>query len=602
MKFNIYIIIAAVLLGATSCKDFLELPSEKDFDSSTIFEDVGKVEMAVLGAYTSTFNAELFYQFGMGTDECFSTEGETNSKNQVSNYVYNPAISPTSTYAAMYAGVEQANVLIRNIPLMDQVSETETTKLNMLLGEAYAIRAANMLHVVRYFGDVPYPTIPVVEMPDFSTSRVSRDTILDGCIQDLQEAIALLPWKGESGMPVERISKNAAYGLLARIALYAAGYSLRWDLDSYASGSVRLAQRSDTQRIQELYEIARDACKTVVDRGENELIDYETIFRDLVNGRYNNESMFEYGQKGADRNEARLGYTNGIFAHERSFYNKSQPAMAALPTYYFEFEEGDVRRDVTISNYAITAESIHQMNTYANHMVGKFRVNWKGDGGVSAAQRDINWIHLRYADILLMYAEAENELNNGPTAVAKEMYEKVRLRAFQNDRSKIGETPGTYADFRDAIIQERKLELGFEGWRRTDLIRWGILYEKLTETKQEILDLANHTGKYEGVAQYRAYKRTDARTFNDPTVALDFIALESEPTQEERTALENQGYTILNMYGASAVFFANAFSADAVWVRNIYRGLEKNKVELFPLNTTTIDNNPGLRGQQHPLY
>src|SRR5690606_13306683 len=259
--------------------------------------------------------------------------------------------------------------------LMDQVSETETTKLNMLLGEAYAIRAANMLHVVRYFGDVPYPTIPVVEMPDFSTSRVSRDTILDGCIKDLQEAIALLPWKGESGMPVERISKNAAYGLLARIALYAAGYSLRWDLDSYSSGSVRLAQRSDTQRIQELYEIARDACKTVVDRGENERIDYETIFRDLVNSRYNNESMFEYGQKGTDRNEARLGYTNGIFAHERSFYNKSQPAMAALPTYYFEFEEGDVRRDVTIANYAITAESIHQMNTYANQDRKSTRLN-----------------------------------------------------------------------------------------------------------------------------------------------------------------------------------------------------------------------------------
>src|SRR5690606_34817172 len=161
----------------------------------------------------------------------------------------------------------------------------------------------------------------------------------------------------------------------------------------------------------------------------------------LVNGKYNKESMFEYGQKGADRNEARLGYTNGIFAHTQSFYNKSQPAMAALPTYYNEFEEGDVRRDVTISNYAITAESTHQMNTYANHMIGKYRVNWKADEGVSAAQRDINWIHLRYADVLLMYAEAENELNNGPTPVAKEMYEKVRLRAFQNDRAQIGETP-----------------------------------------------------------------------------------------------------------------------------------------------------------------
>lgn len=598
----LYVIFAGLLLGASSCKDWLELPSEKDFDSSTIFEDVGKVEMAVLGTYTSTFNAELFYQFGMGNDESFSTEGETNSKNQVANYVYSPAVSPSSTYAAMYAGVEQANVLIRNIPLMTDVSEAEQEKLNMLMGEAYAIRAMNMLHIVRHFGDVPYPTIPVVEMPDFSSSRVSRDTILDGCIADLQQAIELLPWKSESGMPVERISKNTAYGLLARIALYAAGYSLRWDLNSYAPGSVELAQRADKQRIPELYAIARDACKAVVDRGENELIDYETIFRDVVNGKYNVESMFEYGQKGADRNEARIGYTNGIFAHTQSFYKKSQPAMAALPTYYFEFEEGDVRRDVTIANYAITDKSTHQMNTYANHTIGKFRINWKADNGVSDAQRDVNWIHLRYADILLMYAEAENELNNGPTATAKDMYERVRLRAFKNDRTKIGETPDGYVAFRNAIIQERKLELGFEGWRRTDLIRWGILYEKLSETKQDVLDLANRSGKYVDVAWYRAYKITDAKTFNDPTVALDFIPLKDEPTPTEKADLEDQGYTLVDMYGTNAAFFANPYTANTAWVRGIYRGLEKNKVELFPLSTSTIDNNPGLRGQQHPLY
>src|SRR5690606_40091395 len=145
--------------------------------------------------------------------------------------------------------------------------------------------------------DVPYPRIPVVDMPSFSSSRVSRDTILDGCVDDLQQAIALLPWKGESGMPVERLSKNAAYGLLARVALYAAGYSLRWGLQSYSPATVQLGSRADGQRVRQLYEIARDACKAVVDRGENDLIDYETIFRDLVNGRYNKESMFEYGQK-----------------------------------------------------------------------------------------------------------------------------------------------------------------------------------------------------------------------------------------------------------------------------------------------------------------
>src|SRR5699024_3642017 len=446
----------------------------------------------------------------------------------------------------------------------------EKEKLDRLMGEAYAIRAMNMLQVVRHFGDVPYPRVPVVEMNDFSSARVSRDTIYDGCIDDLQKAVELLPWKGESGAPVERISKNSALGILARTALYAAGYSLRWDLESYSSASVKLAQREDPARIQELYRIASDAAKEVIDRGENELIAYEDIFRDLVNGRYNKESMFEYGQKGANRNEARIGYTNGIFAHTQSFYRKSQPAMAAVPTYYFEFDEGDVRRDVTISNYAITDNSMHKMNTYANHTIGKFRINWKSDNGVSDAQRDINWIHLRYSDVLLMFAEAENELNNGPTPADKEAYEEVRLRAFNGDASKIGVTPSSYDGFREAIIQERKLELGFEGWRRTDLVRWGVLYEKRSETKQHMLDLAAHRGKYSDVARFRAYKPSDAKEFNDPTVALDYLSFVNEPTNAERTSLEDQGYVILDMYSTDASFFANPFTSDSNWVKAIY--------------------------------
>src|SRR5699024_8203588 len=204
--------------------------------------------------------------------------------------------------------------------------------------------------------------------------------------------------------------------------------------------------------------------------------------------------------------------------------------------------------------------------------------------------------------VLLMFADAENELNNGPTPAAKEAYEEVRLRAFNGDASKIGVTPSSYDGCREAIIQERKLEVGVDGWRRTDLVRWGILYEKLSETKQDILDLAAHNGKYSDVARFRAYKPSDAKEFNDPTVALDYLSFVNEPSSAERTSLEDQGYVILDMYSTDASFFANPFTSDSNWVKAIYRGLEKNKVELFPLNTSTIDNNPGLKGQQHPKF
>ncbi|MCA5003871.1 RagB/SusD family nutrient uptake outer membrane protein [Sphingobacterium bovistauri] len=602
MKKLIFIYGASLTLMLSSCEKFLDLPPQNGYNSENIFDQVSRAEMALEGAYTSTFSNELYYQFGMGTDECISIESETNSKNQVSNYVYNPATSPTSTYTSMYSGVEQVNVLIKGIEGKTNVADNERAQWNQILGEAYAIRAKNMLNVVRFFGDVPYPRIPVVDAGTFTASRVSRDTILDGCVSDLQKAIELLPWKSESTNSIERFNKNSAYGILARVALYAAGYSLRWDLETYSPASVKLGQRTDQARVKELYKIARDAAKAVIDRGENDLIDYETVFRDVVNGKYNKESMLEYAQKGLNRNNAQVGYTNGFFAHQNSFYAKAAPQMIALPSYYFEFEEGDKRRDVAIANYSVSATSQYHMNTYSGNTIGKFRVNWKSETGPAVNRRDINWIELRFSDILLMFAEADNEFNNAPSQDAKDALKRVRLRAFKGDASKVGTIASSYQDFRNAIIQERKLELGFEGWRRTDLIRWGILAEKLAASKQEVMDLATRTGRYANADLYRAYKRTDAKVFLDPKVALEFVSFKSEPTSLERSSFISQGYTIIRMHSNESLSYANELTASAVWVKNIFRGLEKNKSELFPLNTSFIDNNPGLRGQQHPLY
>jgi hypothetical protein len=597
-------ILAFTALSLTSCKKWLTMPSESKFDSEVAFQTVDKAEMVVLGIYGLSFNREIYYQFGMGTDECISTEGETNSKNRFANYVYSPDITPTDTYSAMYRAIEYANVCIKNLSAMQGATDAEQKKIDMLLGESYALRAMSFLNVVRFFGDVPYPTIPVQDAGTFTSSRVSRDTIYDGCVADLQKAIELLPWKSEGMIPTpERFSKNAAYGILARVALYAAGYSLRWDLNTFSAGSVKLAQQSNTTRIRELYQIASDACNAIMQKGENGLLDkYETVFRDLVNGRYNKESMLEYGQYGTNVNGSAIGYTNGMAAHTNSRYGKAEPLMAAFPTLLFDFEDGDLRRDVSIATYGITATNKRQMNPYGSNRIGKFRVTWKKDAGTAINKRDINWPWLRYSDVLLMYAEAQNELNNGPTGAARTAFEQVRTRGYGGDASKIGTTPATYQEFRDAIIKERKLELAFEGWRRTDLVRWGIQFEALTKAKQNLIDMANKTGNYVDIDRFRAYKLDSASAWEDPVVGIPFKSYKTAPSATEKAQLTADGYTLLEMHSNVAPHGGQTLAATQPWVIAIFRGLEKNKVELLPLNTTTIDNNPGLTGQQHPMY
>lgn len=114
--------------------------------------------------------------------------------------------------------------------------------------------------------------------------------------------------------------------------------------------------------------------------------------------------------------------------------------------------------------------------------------------------------------------------------------------------------------------------------------------------------MANKTGKFANIDLYRAYKKEKATSFSDPVVAVGYMSFKTEPSAVEKSELAADGYTLLQMHGSTTLSYAQKLEENAPWVQSLFRGLEKNKVEIFPLNSTTIDLNPGLQGQQHPLY
>ena len=461
----------ALALAVSSCQDWLDMPSESKADSSTIFSTVSRAEMTVMGAYSSLHTQELGYQLLMGTDECASTE--SNSKYNVANYDYtNTSGMLSKTYTEMYKAIEYSNVCIKNLPGMS-VDESEQAKVNALLGESLAIRAYAYWNIVRFYGDVPYTDVPTSDLTTFSSSRVSRDTIYDHCIADLQRAIELLPWRSEGMVETpERFTKNAAYGILARVALYAAGYSLRWDLNTvpYNASSCRIAQREDQTRVRELYQIAADACKAVITKGENSLMeDYDEIFRDLGNQRYNNETMLEFGWYGANSSDVRTGYTNGIptSGTDNDVLGKGGSQMIAMPTFYFEYEEGDQRRESFF--YALDSTDMNSADL-------AYLYKWREPryetsvGWITFTGMDCNRILIRLADIYLLRAECEAKL--GMTTQAEN-----DLNAIRGRRGATLYPGGTNdnggADLQYSIFLERERELLFEGHRYYDAIRNG---------------------------------------------------------------------------------------------------------------------------------
>lgn len=169
-------------------------------------------------------------------------------------------------------------------------------------------------------------------------------------------------------------------------------------------------------------------------------------------------------------------------------------------------------------------------------MSGKFRLSWCVEPQ-DASKRNLNIPILRYADVLLMYAEAENFLNNGPTSEAKNALKEVRERAGIADM----EIPSTQTAFDDALAQERKWEFATEFMLRTDLIRMGRLAKEIAQTKQDMKDLSDKRGAYANVATYRLYKfHKDAQVYGDEFLAVDYIDITDAHEIEILKTVPNQ--------------------------------------------------------------
>ena len=537
--------ISSFLLSVTSCQDWLDMPSYTDPDSETVFQDEDMAELFILGCYRGLIHQEMYYHLGMGETVMHSSEdGSTNnSKYRICNYSYDPMVPATVTtiFKEGYRIIESTNLAISKLKKM-----SETTKRNALLGEALSIRAFCYLNLIRIYGDVPAVWTPMEELDPndentFYPKRSSRDEIYDQIISDLQQAKDWVPWFKESGYATaERLSKQGIYALLARTALYAGGYSLRWNLQTNDPSSLKLARRDDEARVRELYQIANDACKAIIDKNENSLIQAQSGMSGFQYLWYNfcqrnftatdAEMIWDLAQYGPNTNS-----NFGVLAQPGSrggTYGSRKAMQFMLPTYYLSFDENDTRRDVTCTSYSIyflnkgAADDtfVDAGTTYSCIMHGKFRIPWCVEPQ-EAAKRNLNIPVMRYADVLLMYAEAQNYLNNGPTQAAKDALKQVRDRAGVGALS----MPSSQQAFEDALLQERKWEFAGEFMLRTDMIRMNRLSEQLEEAKKDMKELSKREGKYANMAVYRLYKfQVDGQQYGDKFLALDYIDLTDE--------------------------------------------------------------------------
>lgn len=496
MKRILYHTALLALAIFVSCTKFLDVDSPSKFTAEYVFGDETEMFNAVIGIYAPMVGPYLYVgqitqSLNPNTDVEFTAVTNASTFNQA-NYNATPNTPAfNNIWSALYDGINRANDVIEGIensPLYQQADKNEPSNVMHYWAEAHVLRAMYYLELVRNWGDVPYRRSSAGDREELFIGATDRDIILSDMIEDLIKVEPVLHYAAQSTLGCEGVSREFCQGLIARIALTRGGYSLRPDYNNpSARGTMK---RSDDWK--DYYKIAEEYAGKVISDGRHSLTrSFIELWKDECNWIVptNDDNIFDVPAKVGGAGE--YGYYCGTTivsikdadgANTTSHpYGYTSGALKLCTSYMMTFDKKDLRRDVTCTMFRYEDNLTQTAMAGATTTCGKWNRLWMNNplGRGSNKGSGINYTYMRYADILLMYAEAANEIHNGPTIEAKNALKEVRRRAF--DMADHTEKVEAYVDalgdkesFFQAIVNERAWEFGGEKHRAYDLARWNL--------------------------------------------------------------------------------------------------------------------------------
>lgn len=592
----------ALAAGMTSCD--LEAPTQSTLDGSSVYSVYSLAEAEVMSIHvsfgeTNSYRGRFLPYYGLNTDvevpsgSAPSFASKNDDKQNLVNYDTSESNGQMNTdnnaYGKFYEGIERANLAIEGLRQYGDVANNKN--MAQLLGEALTLRAVIYADLTKAWGDVPARFTPNsndnIYMP-----RCNRDSIYKVLLADLKEAEDYCYWPNQNSVTktTERVSKSFVKALRARIALYAGGYGLRGD-------GYRLSKDPELAP-EKMYQIAKEECEDIINAGYNKLGSFKENFTKLCqdNVTAGGESIWEIPFSDG---RGRVLYTWGVKHAKADQYTKQPQGGVNGPTpyLYYDFDADDARRDITCVPYQwskelVNGKSHQELRKISQWCFGKLRYEWMKRIVTSTNDDGVNFQYMRLADVYLMAAEAENQLGN--TSTAWNYMEPVLARVLP--AAKVNALKAKYCASKDAfqqgIIEQRGFEFAGEQLRKADLVRWGIIDNKMAEAKQKLTDLANRQGAYEGLPDNIYYTLdTDGETLK--LYGLNKGEDNADKIKELKAAgWENKSWFVSNG--------ANIITED--YINGLY--VEQPSTHcLWPIWKTFIDksngylNNDGIYGQ-----
>lgn len=495
MKKIFYLIVALLTFSVSSCKKFLDTTPSDFLSPVNYYDTADKLNYALDGVYDilgqrGVYGDALISRMGTEADEGFYAVS-TFSGPQVYNHSASDSYV-TTLWQLLYDGINRANLLIENIdkPAMDENARRS------ILGQAKFLRAYYYFLLVSNWGDVPLILKATSSANNTSVARTPAVDVYNTIIAEMTAAEGMVDTATKIGFG-GRVNRSAVEGILARVCLYMAGNPVN-DVSKYKD--------------------ALTWSLKVINSGEHALNpSYQQIFINYAQDLYDvKESIWEVefwgNTTGIYREGGRVGINTGI-ANSFTTNNTVGYVYGFIQTtarLFNSYAATDLRRDWAIGPWRFVTQGTVRQNWSATQIYERFCGKWRREYELvtpkSTNDSPENFPLLRYADVLLMYAEAENQVN-GATAAAYNAINLVRRRAYGKlvagaTNITAGDVPANLSQlaFADYIKAERSRELCYEGLRKSDLIRWGMLGSTMKSLATEITAGAPTALKYAATA------------------------------------------------------------------------------------------------------
>lgn len=459
------------VLSLTACDSFFET-TPYDFIAPEIFYSNEKeCTMALAGVYYSLVYESVYGNFyscmisNVDDLSYYTRPAATTSSHVYGNDHNSSNTTIFSTWEDIYKGINNANLLLENI---DNAQMDDKVRVR-IKGEAKFLRAFYHFLLVQGWYEVPIRTQSLNDVNNSSQEVTPHAEALDWIIKEMEDCVDMVDDSTYDLSP-SHVKKNNVMGILARVCLWRAGYPSEGGKPFYEKAAFwgKKVRESNKHKLNpDVYQIWKNMASDKYDTEYNESLWEAEFLGSRINGQWTAGRIGNViGNLQAMDSQNGFGYSYGFYSGSLVLWDL--------------YDDKDTRRDLSMAPYQINNKDV-KVDWKATEIVqrrcGKYRREREITVPKQKNYTPENYPILRYADVLLMIAEAENEANAGPTPVAYECINEVRKRAGITELSGL-----SYEDFQQEVRDERGRELCFESLRKYDLIRWGIYVDAIRNT------------------------------------------------------------------------------------------------------------------------